>query len=181
MIFTHQGLGLVGMLDSVDYEACLNFGGIFPLEIEIFFSPDNVIIATWIESISLCSSGRFSSLGFGYILYVKFCRLWSVGKCWMYLSSFCLRGNQDIGRSTWVDWLLCGGIELPMTIWRLCPPSFGLQLWFFSGLPEMHQFWSNPSSRCVNILLTLICATFGIGFEDRLGWISFLRTKCRGF
>lgn len=38
----------------------------------------------------------------------------------------------------------------------------GLQLWFFSGLPEMRQFWSNPSSRCVYIHLTWICATLAL-------------------
>ena len=80
------------MLVSVEYEPCLKFGGIFSLKIEVFFS-DNITIAIWIESISLCSLGRFWSLGFGYILYVNFCRLWSVVKCWMYLSSFCLRGK----------------------------------------------------------------------------------------
>ena len=39
---------------------------------------------------------------------------------------------------------------------------FGLQSWFFSGLPEMHQFWSNPSLRCVYILLTWICAILAL-------------------
>jgi len=89
------------------------------------------------HSVAREGSDRLGLVLFCTLSSVEYAVWWNV-EC--SFSSLCLRGNQDIERSTWIDWLLYRGNELPMTSWRLCPVFVVCSCGSFQGYRRCTNF-----------------------------------------